>query len=170
MPPRKMGEPAIKLAHMTLPFLYAVEREYPVSIDALWDAWVSPAALQDWYCPTDLSVVLGSVENVAVEGGVWTVGVDVSQFNFVAYFWGWYKEVDFLKKMVHTMHYSQDAEEFAKREPSELAHDVVIEFEDRGGSSWVKFSQFGQLPEGEAPRAQAGMESYFDNLGKYLAR
>jgi uncharacterized protein YndB with AHSA1/START domain len=155
---------------MTKPFLYSVEREYPVAIDALWDAWVSPAALQDWYSPTDLSVLLGSVENVAAEGGLWTVAVDVPQYSMVAYFWGWYSEVEFEKKLVHSMHYTQDAAEFARREPSELAHQVVIEFEDRNGSAWVKFSQFGDLPEGEAPRAQAGMESYFDNLGMYLAR
>jgi len=32
----------------------------------------------------------------------------------------------------------------------------------------VKFSQFGDLPEGEAARAQQGMESYFDSLERFL--
>ena len=48
-------------------------------------------------------------------------------------------------------------------------HLVVVEFEARDFRSWVKFSQFGELPEGMAVRAQAGMESYFDSLGNYLA-
>jgi hypothetical protein len=33
---------------------------------------------------------------------------------------------------------------------------------------WVRFSQFGELPEGDAEQAQAGMESYFDSLGIFL--
>ncbi len=44
-----------------------------------------------------------------------------------------------------------------------------IEFESRDFRSWVKFSQFGELPEGQAVQAQAGMESYFDSLEAYLA-
>ncbi len=31
-------------------------------------------------------------------------------------------------------------------------------------------SQFGELPEGQAEQAQAGMESYFDNLELFLNR
>lgn len=152
---------------MTLPFLYSVEREYNTSIANLWDAWVNPEALKVWYCPTDLSVLADSVENVAEVGGIWTAAVNVPAYNFVAYFYGTYSEVEQQKRLVHSMCYTQDAADFAARVPAPH-HDVVIEFEDRGDSSWVKFSQFGELPEGEAPRAQAGMESYLDNLGKYL--
>jgi uncharacterized protein YndB with AHSA1/START domain len=37
-------------------FLYAVEREYSVSIETLWQAWADPAALEQWYSPTDFEV------------------------------------------------------------------------------------------------------------------
>ncbi|MEY2954425.1 MAG: hypothetical protein RL530_26 [Actinomycetota bacterium] len=154
---------------MNKPFLYSVEREYDSTIEDLWKAWADPAALRIWYSPTDLKVAEGSVENVAEVGGIWTVGVDVPEYKFVAYFYGWYTEVEPLAKLVHTMHYTQSAEEFEARVPSELAHTVVVDFEARGSKSWVKFSQYGELPEGQAPQAQAGMESYFDNLGKFLA-
>jgi hypothetical protein len=33
----------------------------------------------------------------------------------------------------------------------------------------VKFSQFGELPEGQPAQAKAGMESYFDSLANYLS-
>jgi len=46
----------------------------------------------------------------------------------------------------------------------------VLDFEDRGVNSWVKFSQFGELPEGQAEQAKAGMESYFDSLSNFLRR
>ena len=149
-------------------FLYSVEREYGVPIDALWNAWADPEALAVWYCPTDLNVLPGSVVNEPVVGGLWTVGVEVKEHNFVAYFYGQYTAVEQNKKLVHTMHYVENADAFAERDMTTPAHEVVVEFEDRGGAAWVKFSQFGELPEGHAPRAQAGMESYFDNLGKYL--
>jgi uncharacterized protein YndB with AHSA1/START domain len=149
-------------------FLYSVEREYNVSIDAVWNAWADPEALSVWYCPTDLSVLAGSVVNEPVVGGLWTVGVDVKVHYFVAYFYGQYTAVEVKKKLVHTMHYVENADDFAARDMTTPSHEVVVEFEDRGGAAWVKFSQFGELPEGHAPRAQAGMESYFDNLGKYL--
>ena len=56
-------------------FLYSVEREYPVPIEKLWHAWTDAAALEQWYSPTDLSVVPGSVVSDPVVGGWWTVAV-----------------------------------------------------------------------------------------------
>ena len=153
---------------MSLPFLYAVEREYPVQISDLWNAWVDPEALAKWYSPTDLSVLAGSVENVAEVGGIWTVGVDVPEYNMVAYFYGTYTEVVHHQRLAHTMCYTQDAADFAARVAAPH-HDVVIEFEDRGDRSWVKFTQYGELPGGNVEATKAGMTSYFDNLGKYLA-
>jgi hypothetical protein len=50
------------------------------------------------------------------------------------------------------------------------AHRIEIDFEERGENSWVRFTQFGELPEGQAGQAKAGMESYFDNLGLFLSR
>ena len=150
--------------------LYSVEREYPVVVTTLWDAWINADALQIWYSPTDLSVVPNSVVSEPVVGGWWTVGVDVSQYGFNAYFWGTYSEIEVNKRIVHSLNYSQDESEFAARELSSLAHSIEIDFEDRGASSWVQFSQFGELPEGQAEQAKAGMESYFDNLALYLAQ
>ena len=71
-------------------------------------------------------------------------------------------------RLDHTLAYSQSAEEFAARDDDAPHHLVRIEFENRGFRSWVKFSQFGDLPEAEALRARAGMESYFDSLAAYL--
>jgi uncharacterized protein YndB with AHSA1/START domain len=152
-------------------FLYAVEREFSVAVGSLWHAWAEPAALEQWYCPTVLTVVPGSVTNVAAVGGPWAVGVDVSAFGMPnAYFYGRYSEVVDYRLMVHSMHYTVDAAEFETKDESTPAHTVVVEFEDRGdGQSWCKFSQYGEMSEGEAARAQEGMGSYFDNLEAFLA-
>lgn len=150
-------------------FLYSVEREFDLPVDILWAAWTDPVALESWYHPTDLSVLPGSVVSEPVEGGRWAVGVDVPAHGFVAYFWGRYTAVVENARLEHTMSYSQDAEEFAARDDDAPHHLVRIEFESRDFRSWVKFSQFGELPEGQAVQAQAGMESYFDSLEAYLA-
>jgi uncharacterized protein YndB with AHSA1/START domain len=154
---------------MSQPFLYSVEREYDSSIENLWNAWVDPRALEVWYSPTQLSVLPGSVENVAEVGGIWTVAVDVPMNDMVAYFYGVYTDVVSHQRLAHTMCYTQNAQEFKDRIDAPH-HDIVIDFENRGDKCWVRFSQFGVLPEGQAPLAQAGMESYFDNLGLYLAK
>jgi uncharacterized protein YndB with AHSA1/START domain len=150
--------------------LYFVEREYPVSIDRLWSAWTSPTELQEWYCPTDLSVVPGSIVSENFVGGRWAVGVDVSAHGFNAYFWGRYSEVEINKKLVHTLCYSQDEKEFIERDDNAPAHTVVIDFEDRDGNSWCRFSQFGEMPAEQAEMSRQGMISYFDNLQAHLSK
>jgi uncharacterized protein YndB with AHSA1/START domain len=151
-------------------FLYSVEREFDIPLDILWAAWTDPVALEAWYHPTDLSVVPGSVISEPVEGGAWAVAVDVPQHGVVACFYGRYTVVVENARLEHTMAYTQSAEEFAARDEAAPHHRVLVEFESRGFRSWVKFSQFGELPEGQAVQAQAGMESYFDSLAAYLAR
>jgi uncharacterized protein YndB with AHSA1/START domain len=149
--------------------LYSVEREIDIPIDILWAAWTDPVALEAWYHPTDLSAVPGSVTSDAVEGGLWTVAVDVPAAGFVAYFYGRYTAVVQNARLEHTMAYTQSADEFAARDESAPHHRVMVEFESKDFRSWVKFSQFGELPPGQAVQAQAGMESYFDSLEAYLA-
>jgi len=149
-------------------FLYSVEREFDLPVEVLWDAWVDASALEQWYHPTDLSCVPGSVTSDSVDGGAWSVAVDVPEYGFVAYFYGTYTAVVPHARIDHTMHYTQSREEFDARDESSVHHLIRVEFDSRGMRSWVKFSQFGALPEGEAAQAQEGMESYFDSLERFL--
>lgn len=149
-------------------FLYSVEREYPVLVQRLWRAWTDASELQNWYSPVYLSVIPGSVTSDSVPGGQWALGVDVSENGFNAYFWGRYTEVAEFEKLCHSLSYSQDPLEFQLRDPSADFHNIVIEFESRGQSSWVKFSQFGEMEPDQAEASREGMESYLDNLEQYL--
>jgi uncharacterized protein YndB with AHSA1/START domain len=149
-------------------FLYSVGREYDSPVEILWAAWTDPVALEAWYHPTGLSVVPGSVVSDPVEGGLWAVAVDVPEAGLAASFYGRYTAVVEKARLEHTMAYTQSAEEFAARDESAPHHRVLVEFESRDFRSWVKFSQFGELPPGQAAMAQQGMESYFDSLEAYL--
>jgi uncharacterized protein YndB with AHSA1/START domain len=155
---------------MAQPFLYSVEREYPVSIERLWKAWTDAAELEDWYFPTDLNSTKGATRSDLEVGGLWTCGVEVPEHGFTAYFFGKYITIVTHQLLEHTLHYTTSAEEFAERDFSTESHLIRIEFEDRGASSWSKFSQFGELPDGQAEQAQAGMNSYLESLAHYLEK
>lgn len=149
--------------------LYSVEREFDVSIERLWQAWVEAKQLEQWYSPTFLSVVPNSAVSQTEVGGQWAIAVDVSANGFNAYFWGRYSVVEPHKKLVHTLCYSQDEADFIARSDDAPAHEIIIDFERRGDSSWVRFSQFGEMDEEQAEASREGMESYLENLNRYLA-
>lgn len=149
-------------------FLYSVEREYAVPVEKLWSAWTAPAELEQWYSPTALSVVVGSAVSETKVGGRWAIGVDVSEHGFNAYFWGRYSEVVENQKLVHSLSYSQSEAEFVARDDNAPFHTIVVDFEVRNGGSWVRFSQFGEMPAEQIEATTAGMESYFDSLENYL--
>jgi uncharacterized protein YndB with AHSA1/START domain len=150
-------------------FLYSVEREYNASMATVWAAWAEAAALQEWYHPTDLLNVPNTAQSDVRVGGRWSIAVDVPQYNMQAFFYGLYTAVEEHKLLEHTMCYTQSAEAFAAMDDNAPNHKVVVNFEDRGGKTWVKFSQFGEMPAEQIPQTQAGMESYFDSLGEFLA-
>ena len=155
---------------MTQQLLYSVEREYPVSIDRLWKAWTDARELESWYHPKDLSSTKGAtVSNLSI-GGLWSCGVEVPEHGFTAYFFGQYTKIMPNELIEHTLHYTTSVEEFAKKDLSTESHLIRIEFENRGTGSWSKFSQFGELPEGQAEMAQAGMNSYLESLAQFLAK
>jgi uncharacterized protein YndB with AHSA1/START domain len=151
-------------------FLYSVEREYIASMADVWHAWTDAAALESWYHPADLANLPGSSASDVRVGGRWSIAVDVPQYSMVAYFYGLYTAIDEHKKLTHTMCYTQDAAEFAAKDDTAPHHIVEVDFEDRNGKVWVKFSQFGEMPAEQIPQTQAGMESYFDSLEGFLAK
>ena len=148
---------------------YSVEREIDIPVEILWAAWTDPDALAVWYHGIGHSVVPGSVLSDAVPGGLWAVAVLVPEDDFVAYFYGKYTVVVENARLEHTLHYTESAEEFAAQDFDTEYHRIVVEFESRDFRSWVKFSQYGDLPETDAIQAQAGIESYFDSLEQYLS-
>jgi uncharacterized protein YndB with AHSA1/START domain len=154
---------------MPEPMLYCVEREFSSRVECVWDAWTDASQLEAWYHPVGLASIPGTTVSNAVAGGYWAVTVDVPEFGFTAFFFGEYTEVLTHQRLAHTMLYTQSADEFAARDLGGPHHDVTVDFEARGDRTWVRFTQFGELPEGQAEQAQAGMESYFDSLQSFLA-
>jgi len=148
--------------------LYFVERTFPFPVERLWRGWTDASELENWYSPVFLKVIPGSATSEAVVGGRWAIAVDVSENGFNAYFWGTYSEVDLHVKLVHDLNYSQDELEFSLREPSPEGHQIEIDFTKTDGGTVVRFSQFGEMEKEQAEASREGMESYFDNLSRYL--
>lgn len=149
-------------------FLYSVEREFAHPVERLWQAWTTASELQEWYHPTMLDTVANTAESNAVVGGVWAIGIDVSMNGFNAYFFGTYTRVEPLRHLEHTLSYTQSADEFTARPSDAPQHRIVVDFEARGAGSWVRFSQFGDMPEEQIQATTDGMTSYFDSLDNFL--
>ena len=153
---------------MTERELYYVEREFAAPIDRVWRAWTDAEELEQWYHPTVLDVVPGSVTSEPVAGGRWAVAVDVPMNNMVAYFWGRYLDVTENLRIEHTLCYSEDEKEFVTRDDDAPAHRIVVDFTDNESSTTVRFTQIGDMPDEQAEASRQGMESYFDSLEAFL--
>lgn len=153
---------------MTERELYFVEREFAVGVDRMWSAWTTASELEQWYHPTVLSVVPGSVTSEPIVGGRWAVAVDVPMNDMVAYFWGRYRVVDHNVRIEHTLSYSQDELEFIARDDDAPFHRIVIAFTPTDLGVVVRFTQFGEMPDEQAEASRMGMESYFDSLEAFL--
>ena len=154
---------------MKLPFLYSVEREYLVSVQKLWRAWTDAAELESWYHGTEHHSKKGATASDLKIGGLWSCGIEVPAHSFTAFFYGRYTKIDENELIEHTMHYTDSLEEFEDKDFTTPSHKIVIELQDRKACAWVKFSQYGQLPDGEEKEAKAGMNSYLDSLARFLA-
>lgn len=148
---------------------YQVERVFNYPAELLWRAWTDASEIEKWYSPTDLSVLPGSVVSELEPGGMWSVGVDVSKFGFNAYFFGRYTEVVPFEKVSHRLHYTESEVEFLAKDETSGSHLVEVTFTPIGSGIQVRFAQFGEMEIEEAAQAEAGMESYFDNLQLFLA-
>ena len=150
-------------------FLYAVERELDVSVETLWNAFTDTEALQAWYHPTMLNSVAGATLSEPWVDGKWQCAIEVPVDGSEHCFYGRYTEVEPLKFLEHTMHYTVDTEAFEKRDERTDFHIVKIEFEARGNKSFVRWSQFGELPEDQIEMTREGMNNYLESLELYLA-
>ena len=148
--------------------LYFVERDFAAPVDRMWRAWTTASELEEWYHPTVLTVVPGSVVSEAEVGGRWAVAVDVPMNDTVAYFWGRYADVVEHRRLEHTLSYSQDEIEFIARDDDAPAHRVVVDFTPTELGTLVRFTQFGEMPDEQIEATRMGMTSYFDSLEAFL--
>jgi hypothetical protein len=104
------------------------------------------------------------------EGGLWKNAVETPENMGTAYFWGRYQTVEPFAKAEHTLFYSTEEADFEAADESGPSHIVVLDFEARDGGAWVRYSQFGEMPAEMAEGARMGMETYLDNLHKFLSK
>jgi uncharacterized protein YndB with AHSA1/START domain len=135
-------------------FLYAVEREFEVPISELWRAWTDATSLQNWYHPVGLSVGEGTAVSEPLVGGLWKVSVVVPMDNSEHFFFGKY--------------YTTERDAFDNPDFTTPSHLIVLEFENHGSSSWVRFTQLGEMPEAQIELTRQGTSSYFDSLEEFL--
>ena len=149
-------------------FLYSVEREFEVPLADLWRAWTDATSLQNWYHPVGLSVGAGTAVSDPVVGGLWKVSVVVPMDNSEHFFFGKYTVVELNQRIEHSLHYTTDRAAFENPDFNTPSHLIVLEFENHGNSSWVRFTQLGEMPEAQIELTRQGTSSYFDSLEEFL--
>ena len=149
---------------------YKVEREFPVSIERLWECWTEAAELANWYCPPNMRVKPGSTVSDPSQDGLWQTAVEIPGDGGTAYFWGRYGKVEAPAYAEHSLFYSVDEADFIEASELGESHLVVLEFETRDDGAWVRYSQFGEMPPEMAEGARQGMETYLDHLESFLSR
>lgn len=159
---------------MNLPELFQVTRTFPFAVEDVWNAWTVRDEIAQWYGPQDapdgslrFDVPDESVSMHPEVGGAWSATVHIEPFDENHHFYGVVEEVEPLRRLTYTMHYTNDDAVFVSRDTSSAFHRIVLDFVSGDGTT-LTLTQYGEMPDGEAPRAKAGTESYFDSLGLYL--
>lgn len=136
-----------------------ISKDFPVSVDQLYKAWISPDALKKWWTPMDKK--LTDVQNDVKKGGSIKYTANDSEPSLVIT--GEYEEVKEKEKLVYTwdFNFSEDAFE-------ESPFRLSINFTKDGNSSSLEVHQ-ENLKDNEAVQVhKKGWEKQLDNLKKYL--
>ncbi len=136
-----------------------VSKDFPVSVEHLYNAWISPKALKQWWKPMEKK--LTDVQNEVKKGGSIKYTANDSEPSLVIT--GEYEEVKEKEKLVYTwdFNFSEDAFE-------ESPFRLTINFQENGDKSRLEVKQ-ENLKDNEAVQVhKKGWEKQLENLKKYL--
>lgn len=136
-----------------------ISKDFPVPVEQLYKAWISPDDLKQWWRPMDKK--LTDVQNEVKQGGSIKYTANDSDPSLVIT--GEYEEVKEKEKLVYTwdFNFSEDAFE-------ESPFRLTINFQKDGDSSRLEVKQ-ENLKDDEAVQIhKKGWEKQLENLKKYL--
>lgn len=136
-----------------------LSKEFPVSVEELYNAWISPEALKQWWTP--MGNKLTGVRNEVKKGGSIEYKADDSEPSLVIK--GEYKEVKENEKLVYTWDF-----DFTNEAIEESPYQLTIEFSSDGDSSRLKVKQENLKDEEAVKVHKKGWEKQLNNLKSYL--
>lgn len=136
-----------------------ITKDFPVSVEKLYKAWISPTALKQWWKPMEKK--LTDVQNDVKKGGSIKYTANDSEPSLIIT--GEYEEVKEREKLVYTwdFNFSEDAFE-------ESPFRLTINFQKNGEKSRLEVRQ-ENLKDDEAIQVhRKGWDKQLENLKKYL--
>jgi uncharacterized protein YndB with AHSA1/START domain len=144
---------------MTEPAGSFITRTFAAPVEAVFDAWVTPASFAAWFGGSGATVPVESVTMDARPGGSWTatmiLGAGMPDMNWI----GDYVEVDRPHKLVLTI---------ADR-PGDARETITVTFAAVDGGTLMTFSQTGgNLSPEQYEATTVGWNGFFDALASLL--
>lgn len=134
-------------------------KEFPVPVEELYRAWISPEALKQWWRPMDKK--LTEVKNEVKKGG--SIKYVASDAEAPIVITGEYEEVKEHEKLIYSWNF-----DIANGAFEESSYRLTVEFSGNGDNSRLSVKQ-EDLKDHEAVMVhKKGWERQLENLEKYL--
>ncbi len=136
-----------------------LKKEFPVSKDLLYKAWIDPSELKQWWKPLDKQ--LTEVTNDVKEGGKVHYGFEDGHLQIN----GEYKEVSENEKLVYTWNWELPENAVHRGE-----YLLTILFNGHGNNSTLEVTQESFSEEHAIQPHEQGWEQALEDLEKYLSK
>ncbi len=142
-------------------FSVHVKKEFPVSVESLYKAWVTPEALKEWWQP--MGKTLKEVKNEVKEGGKFRYRFEDSESPLEIT--GEYKRVNPKKQLVYTWDFN-----FEKESLDKSIFQLEINFSSDGVGSEISIAQENLKDKESVIVHEEGWNKQLDSLHSYLVK
>ena len=137
----------------------AIRRSFDAPAARVFDAWLQPDMLSEWFAPAGFSVTLA--ETTPVAGGSWQVELR-SEAGEVYHEYGRYREIARPSRIALTFTQAHGAD-------VEPCMDVTVDLRETGGRTEMSFRQEGFRTTERRDGTLQGWQECFDKLEARLA-
>ena len=139
------------------------KKEFTANVNNLYDAWVNPDKLKEWWQPAGNKLV--HVLNEVQEGGAIKYEFANESGEKTIVITGEYKEVKPAEKLVYSWDWHMpDSDNYANNH-----FELTIEFSSEGAGSLIQVMQANEDVEESIQPTKRGWEDELESLNKFLS-
>lgn len=139
-----------------------VNKDFPISVETLYNAWISPEALRQWCAP--IGNRLTKVKNDVKEGGAIEYKAENENGDYSLLINGRYEEVKEKERLVYSWDWK-----FPNNPLGDSVFKVTVVFSQQDNGSSVEVKQENLKDEEAILIHQQGWERSLNNLHQYLS-
>jgi len=139
----------------------SAEKEFPVPVEKLYQAWTTPDDLKQWWKPSENK--LKTVELDVREGGKFKYEFEAREGETAVIITGDYKEVKPNEKLVYSWNWDVPSDHIKKSD-----HQLTIAFQSSGEGSKISITQENYENDESITPHEEGWEKALNDLREYL--